>query len=459
MNDVPTAPGPEAEGSDDGSMSEGTPSQETRMLVGSFEQVTDDLNIRYAEEESFDVESILAKADAVVPGSVAVADAVNQYGYALVRFPEGKSWNDLMPRKTPGYEGWSHFATYGENGGVGGGNAAIRQAGLQPAAVANLAMQGAAMALGLAYMARIDSKLSDISKGIDEILLYMEEDYVSRLEGHAVALAEYREFYEEYANSVEERTSAITNTERIFEKLRGYWRKELRRMERLQTEVRSQGKTVKEADARRMLEMFIGIDNRMRYIFGLAIISREILMQYGANFSHSRISRERRTVFSMRDEYVSSRDSAVRRFNEMAKRIKAPITKSIPRAFVEQAEPKLDLLPVKYGAWLGGLLGAGIGATIGAAGLAVRVGAGVGNVNSERQQKYLRDVSRIASYIEDTAQAYGRELDNLEFRFNEANALLIGPESITPLVVVDARDHSPMPMEGVEEGGPEQCHQ
>lgn len=440
MSDDVTTPRSGAESPDDGSKNEGISPQETMMVVGSFEQVTDDLNIRYAEEESFDVESILAKADAVVPGSVAVADAVNQYGYALVRFPEGKSWNDLMLRKTPGYEGWSHFATYGENGGVGGGNAAIRQAGLQPAAVANLAMQGAAMALGLAYMARIDSKLSDISKGIDEILLYMEEDYVSRLEGHAVALAEYREFYEEYANSVEERTSTITNTQRIYEKLRGYWRKELRRMERLQTEVRSQGKTVKEADARRMLEKFIGIDNRMRYIFGLAIISREILMQYGANFSHSRISRERRTVFSMCDEYVSSRDSAVRSFNKMAKRIKAPITKSIPRAFVKQAKPKTDVLPFKYDAWLGHLFVAhtGIGATIGAANLAVRVGAGVDNINSEYQRKYLRDVSKIANYIEDTAQAYGRELDNLEFRFNEANALLIGPESITPLVVADA---------------------
>lgn len=459
MHDDATTPRQEIESSNDGSKGESISSQETKLVVGPFEQVIDDLSIRYAEEESFDVESILAKADAVVPGSVAVADAVNQYGYALVRFPEGKSWNDLMLRKTPGYEGWSHFATYGENGGVGGGNAAIRQAGLQPAAVANLAMQGAAMALGLAYMARIDSKLSDISKGIDEILLYMEEDYVSRLEGHAVALAEYREFYEEYANSVEERTSVITNTQRIYEKLRGYWRKELRRMERLQAEVRSQGKTVKEADARRLLEKFIGIDNRMRCIFGLAIVSREILMQYGANFSHSRISRERRTVFSMRDEYVSSRDSAVRSFNKMAKRIKAPITKSIPQAFVEQADPKHDLLPVKYGAWLGGPIGASIGATIGAAGLAVRVGVGVDNVNSERQQEYLRDIAKIANYIEDTAQEYGHELDKLEFRFNEANALIIGPESITPLLVVDAKNRSPQSMRGSKEGGVTQCQQ
>lgn len=175
------------------------------MYVGSFDEIANGLSIRYAGEESFDTRSMLTRADMAVPGAAAVADAVSQYGYALVRFPEGKSWNDLMPRKTSGYEGWSHFATYGENGGVGGGNAAIKQAGLQPASIANLAMQGAAMAVGLAYMARIDGKLSEISKGIDDILRYMEEDYISRIEGHAEFIADYMEGFEEYATSIEER--------------------------------------------------------------------------------------------------------------------------------------------------------------------------------------------------------------------------------------------------------------
>lgn len=423
----------EADGKPEDSPDNHPSSQEPEMVVGPLIEITNGLSIRYAEEESFDVHSVLAKADMAVPGAAAVADAVNQYGYALVRFPEGKSWNDLMPRKTPGYEGWSHFATYAENGGVGGGNAAIRQAGLQPAAIANLAMQGAAMALGLAYMSRIDGKLSEISKGIDQILLHMEEDYISRLEGHADVLAEYMEYYEEYAPNADERISVITNTQRIYEKLRGYWRKELRRMERLQSDLDAQGKTIKEADARRLLKKYESIDGRMRCIFGLAVISRQILMQYNLDFSSRRISRERRTILSMRDAYVASRDKTEHSFNNIAKRIKAPLVKTVPRAIRDKARSRVELPHNLLGTPLANLLGAGIGA----AGAVVRIGEGVDGVNSRRQARYQLDVAKVAGYIDDTAEAYARELDSLDFRFNKANALLIGPDGLCPLEIVE----------------------
>lgn len=413
-------------------------SQEIELVVGSFDQVTAGLAIRYAEEEDFDVSSMLARADAAIPGAAAIADAVNQYGYAIVRFPEGKCWNDLMPRNTPGYEGWSHFATYAENGGVDGGNAAIKQAGLQPAAIANLAMQGAAMALGLAYMARIDNKLGEISKGIDEILRYMEEDYVSRLEGHAIALTEYGECFEEYAGSTEERTSVITNTQRIYEKLRGYWRKELRRLANLQTKLRSQGKSVMESDARRLLSEYKGIDDRMRYIFGLAVISRQVLLQYSPNYKRSRIARERKIVYTMRDEYLSSRESIIQGFESLARGIKAPLGETMPRALLNNMRPK-ELKLGLYGLMVGSPIAAGIGAAVGVGAYAARVSDGIDEDNSNRQSQFRQDVSRVADYIENVATEYGRELDNIEFRFNRANAILIGPESLCPLEIVGTK--------------------
>lgn len=415
-----------------------TASRGAEMCVGSFDEIANGLSIRYAGEESFDTRSMLTRADMAVPGAAAVADAVSQYGYALVRFPEGKSWNDLMPRKTSGYEGWSHFATYGENGDVGGGNAAIKQAGLQPASIANLAMQGAAMAVGLAYMARIDGKLSEISKGIDDILRYMEEDYISRIEGHAEFLADYMEGFEEYATSIEERISVITNAQRIYEKLRGYWRKELRRMEDLRNELDRQGKTIKEADARGLLQKYFDIDNRMRHIFGLAVISRQMLMQYASNYSSGRIRKERQTILSMRDAYVGARDETVCCFNEIAKKIKAPLSETVPSAIREQVEPKADLKRVMYGLLFGGY----VGATVRVAGLAIRVSSGIDGVNSRRQSEYLKDVETVANYIDDTTQAYIKELDDLDFRFNKANAFLIGRDGLYPLVVTDATNAS-----------------
>ena len=86
------------DGNDENSLSDQSTSQEAEMVLGPLDEITEGLTVRYAEEESFNVHSELAKADMLVPGAAAVADAVNQYGYALVRFPKGKSWNDLMPR-------------------------------------------------------------------------------------------------------------------------------------------------------------------------------------------------------------------------------------------------------------------------------------------------------------------------------------------------------------------------
>lgn len=424
----------------DDNKTSGVPSDtfhEIELTVGSFSQIMDSLSIRQAKQESFDVSSFMARADAIVPGMGAIADAVNQYGFAIVRFPEGKCWNDLIPRRTPGYEGWLHFAARAKNGGVGGGNAAIMQAGLQPVAIANLALQAAAVAVGLAYMARIDGKLSEICEGIDEILRRMEEDYISQLGGIADTLSEYREYYDEYASNDRECSSIIANTQRIYEKLRGYWRKELLRMEHLQGELESQGKIVQEADARDLLQKYVGIETRLSYIFGLTIISREIGMQYGSSFASGRIDRERKTISSMRDEYVNLRDKTVRSFNKMAEKINAPLHESVPQAFQEQTNPMDDLLPASFKALLGSFLAVGIGGAIGTAALAARVSEGVDNINSQRQSQYLRDVSHITNYIEETANAYSCELDNLDFRFNKANALLIGPDGISPLVVIN----------------------
>ena len=261
----------------------------------------------------------------------------------------------------------------------------------------------------------------------------MEEEYLSRIEGHADVLAEYMECYEEYAASTEERTAAITNTQRIYEKLRSYWRKELRRMEDLQNELDRQGKTVKEADARRLLRQYVGIDNRMRYIFGLTIISHEVLMQYSSNFSSRRIDRERQTILSMHDTYIDSRDRTVRDFNRMAKRIKAPLIRTVPQALREQTDPEVDLRHILLGARYAGLLGAGVGVV----GLAIRVGEGVGDVNSRRQDRYRKEIAKVANYIDDATNAYARELDNLDFRFNRANAFLIGPDGLCLLEVTD----------------------
>lgn len=40
--------------------------------------------------------------DAIIPAAGAAVDAVAQYNHAIVRFPKGAKWADLIDRKTPG---------------------------------------------------------------------------------------------------------------------------------------------------------------------------------------------------------------------------------------------------------------------------------------------------------------------------------------------------------------------
>lgn len=90
-------------------------------------------------------------ADAPIPVATAGIDAAAQYGMAVVKLPEGGvTWGDLCVRKSDGWNLLSSFKDDKFNDMAG-----IKQAALQPAAIANLAMRGAAIAVGAAYMAQI----------------------------------------------------------------------------------------------------------------------------------------------------------------------------------------------------------------------------------------------------------------------------------------------------------------
>ncbi len=426
---------PQADAEDDNeSLANEHTSQEVQMVVGSYSEVTEGLAIRHAEEDGFDLSSTLLRVDAAIPGAAAIADAVNQYGYALVRFPEGKSWTDLMERKTPGYEGWKHFATYDAKGGVSGGNAAIRQAGLQPVAVANIAMQGMAMATGLAYMAKLDNALTHMNERIDSIIKTMEEEYLSELEGHAVSLAEYSSCFDEYSSSSEERTSVITDTRRILSDLQGYWRKEMRRIEDLRARLSAQGKSIKEADAKELLREYKGIDERMRFIFRLIVAARQVLLQYTTSFTSRRLKKDRSLVESLRDDYLSARESAFTSFESLASQIKVPLLETMPQALAHSVKPTSDLKPLFLGYLGGGAFGA---AAVGVTRMANRTGRGVDEQTKERRAQFLAEAQENVKYVERVTKAYELQLDKIEFRFSKANALLISPDGVCALEVED----------------------
>ena len=69
-----------------------------------------------------------AFADALIPMAAKSADAMTQWDHSIVRFPKGAGWNDLLNRKTPGWEEWKQLGILKD--GKFQPQAAIRQAKL-----------------------------------------------------------------------------------------------------------------------------------------------------------------------------------------------------------------------------------------------------------------------------------------------------------------------------------------
>lgn len=109
--------------------------------------------------------------DAMIPVAAAAVDAGAQYGMAVVRFPEGVGWADLCKSPREGYKLLSNFKD-----GKFNEMAAIKQAGLQGPAVANLALQGAAVVVGQAYMAQINEQLAVLGDLKNRVRLFQEDE-------------------------------------------------------------------------------------------------------------------------------------------------------------------------------------------------------------------------------------------------------------------------------------------
>lgn len=143
-------------------------------------------------------ERVAAAVDALIPLAANAAQTANEFGLAVVKFPEGVGWADLCVRRS---DGWSLLSSFKD--GKFNEMAGIKQAGIQPAAAANLALQGAAVAVGMAYMNQINDKLDGLQSGIEAIQRDMERERDAELKAAYDALARLTLKYEEYGASGE----------------------------------------------------------------------------------------------------------------------------------------------------------------------------------------------------------------------------------------------------------------
>lgn len=152
---------------DDDASGEIVPSECAEIVYSSD---ADDVDLSLYRVVEIDPESVGGRDffDSLIPLAGNVAEAAAQYDHAIVKFPDGIGWNDLLNRKTPGWEQFKQCGGFGKNGKFNP-QAAIRQVKVSPAAVANIALQAAAVAVGQAYMTEISERLNGIEEGVSKI--------------------------------------------------------------------------------------------------------------------------------------------------------------------------------------------------------------------------------------------------------------------------------------------------
>lgn len=225
--------------------------------------------------------------DAMIPAAAAAVDAGAQYGMAVVRFPDGVGWADLCKSPHEGYKLLSNFKD-----GKFNEMAAIKQVGLQGPAVANLALQGAAVVVGQAYMAQINEQLAGIEAGIGRLERAMELERQAKLRSAYDMAKRYALRFDEFQSSDEKRIAARNQLEGALKDSRGMWHYQLAVLGDLQTEV-SSSKKMKEGEILESVRKLRSAEEQAAAAFQLQAVIGQMCMQYDCDFSAARIEAER----------------------------------------------------------------------------------------------------------------------------------------------------------------------
>lgn len=289
-----------------------------------------------AEQVAFDAKDIGIALDRLAPLVPAAADAAAQYGQAIVRFPEGAGWHDLMGRKTPGWEEWKQLGILKD--GKFQPQAAIKQAKLQPAAVANIAMQGAAMAVGMAYMAEISSQLEGIEEGIAAVQEEIRLERESKVKAAYGMLREYAATYEERAGNPEKRQAVLVAVEGIKLEARSAWEFQLACMDALGTKL-SSAKAMSDEKVKDCGQDFLLRERSASAVYKVLLAAEQVGMQYEGDFSSKRIARERAEASAWLEDYSTRRSFVQAALSSRVEAMKGGMV-AIPERREDDYEPQ-----------------------------------------------------------------------------------------------------------------------
>jgi len=369
-----------------------------------------------------DYEGFKARLDALVPLIGDAVAAIPGKDVAIVRFPvvDGKQlcWNDLLNRKTPGWENWKQLGGFNKDGKFNP-QAAIKKAGLKsnPAAVANLVLQGAAVVVGQAYMTEISNKLESIESGIASIERMLERDKEAQLDGNFRALRRYTANLEDNSLDPQKKQAVIGSLEHIRTDTLKLWSYQVKALEDFKQEVSKPGR-IDAKKAESVIDDFRKIEETTSAAFQLLMLIEQTSMQYDNDFSEKRLNKAKEEVKELIAEFQVVNDDVCRQLRVKIDKVKglSPIAVAKRRELIEEPANILDGMAKNVGE------------------VAERI-TPIALIDEGKRQKetkkkeLLRELSS-GDDLEDVLVEHIDRYERLNFMFNEADGLLVSEDEI-----------------------------
>lgn len=358
-----------------------------------------------------------SRLDALIPIIGDVVGALPGKDAAVVRFPvvDGKQlgWNDLLNRKTPGWEEWKQLGGFNKDGKFNP-QAAIKKAGLKsnPAAVANLALQGAAIVVGQAYMTEINSKLEDIESGIASIERMLERDKEAEIDGIFRKLKQYAANLEDNSSDPKKLQAVLNNLENMSTSALKLWSYQISSMNDFKHDLSKSGR-LSEKETREAIEKLRTLEDASASTFQLTMLVEQTSMQYDNDFSSKRLAKLKSSASDMLDEYQAAHDDVCRKLSVKVDKVKglSPVAVAKKRELKEPPKNPVDGAVKHVGEFVDRHTPIAV------------LKEGKKKIEDKKRQLY-REISKEAA-MSASVVAQIEQLDDLDFMFNRANALVV----------------------------------
>lgn len=277
-------------------------------------------------------------------------------------------------------------------------------------------MQGAAVAVGAAYMAQISDQLESIETGIEDIKRELQQERDAKLLSSFDMLQRYAQRFDEYNSNPEKKQAALVGIEQSLRDASEIWHFQIESMKRLSVEIAA-SKRMKESQVVEHSDQLREMEVRSAAAFQLCSAVSQLSMRYDDNFSTNRILAERNDLQKLADEYGAVRDAAYGALSKKAMKVSGA-----PLALADAAENKYDGSNPVLG------LAHGAGSNLARVNPVRMRKAGKANLNAKRST--LVNEITADSPMRDVSRRQLENLEELDFMYNQADAMAFEGDSI-----------------------------